>query len=783
MALDDLPSVDTLRVDISYRPIRVGWVIRSDDFESFRIAVRLSYALWGGRFNPILFADRIDESTRLIERFRVDLIWPLGDAVEVKSFPSKFPHLRTHFLHDALFGTDHRGGKYCQLLDLQNLLTYVTGRPEWAGLRAAGLNRVAWEDEDPLRDVLLVQYGGFPNPQDAPDYSRMLDEAFGGTKQPIAADGQLSGDFGKQLTIPALSRLGMDRHYGIDARRDSPGFFLGDAGNLDDLAFHWNLRAADIPLLFIDANYLPRYGSAIPAWHERMRQLVAPRHEFDRHVAVWARRELLDERERIFPGMELIGCSASDVLWNGLNVQVPMMQYGSSSTLGVVSRRQGKPKVTFALNDKPFASDSWFFTQHLVASVSCGIGWYGDEQHTFAPPYVPELNEFCARQMHFEPDKLRLEPGRVGLVIDPADSDTFLSALPVGEMVEQFMALAGYHAAPSGAGRIVRQLITRLGGVQGARVFKIPGVRRLLRTYGPTDTFTKAGALQLIGGRDQDNPAAKFSDHHRLYIESRERGDLRPTDVFGFMAAKGLFRLGAELLCPSCRLSSWVSLDALRHEAACELCGRTYDATRQLVDEQWRYRRSGILGTERNSQGAIPVALTLQQLETNLRGSLGEAMYTTSLDLSPMPGSTHGKCEVDFAWVIARPNRQRTAIILGECKDRGPLKIAEFREAVDGLHKLALALPKERFKTFVLLTKLAPFTSEEIEVARTLNDERHLRAILLTDQELEPYDIYERSTIVSERRKYASTPEDLAWATFEQYFGPLGDRAAIGMDA
>jgi hypothetical protein len=63
--------VDTIRVDICYRPPRIGWAIRSGDIESFRTAVRLSYAFWGGRFNPILNADREEESRQLIDLFRV----------------------------------------------------------------------------------------------------------------------------------------------------------------------------------------------------------------------------------------------------------------------------------------------------------------------------------------------------------------------------------------------------------------------------------------------------------------------------------------------------------------------------------------------------------------------------------------------------------------------------------------------------------------------------------------------------------------------------------------
>ena len=31
-------SMDTTRVDICYRPLRIAWAIQSDDFESFRQA-------------------------------------------------------------------------------------------------------------------------------------------------------------------------------------------------------------------------------------------------------------------------------------------------------------------------------------------------------------------------------------------------------------------------------------------------------------------------------------------------------------------------------------------------------------------------------------------------------------------------------------------------------------------------------------------------------------------------------------------------------------------------
>src|SRR5262249_1160930 len=182
-----------------------------------------------------------------------------------------------------------------------------------------------------------------------------------------------------------------------------------------------------------------------------------------------------------------------------------------------------------------FSSDVWFFSQHLAASISF-IGGLYDEQYTLQPPYLPELNEFYARTMHFGYNKLRIEPGRVGLVIDAADHDSFLYALPVADMMERLLGMAEYEAKLSSAGLIVRQLISRLGGLQGARVFKIPGVRRLLRTHGPTAAFTKRSALHLIGSKDPET-GAKFSDHEHLYIEQRPREvtKLTANAVFGYL--------------------------------------------------------------------------------------------------------------------------------------------------------------------------------------------------------------------------------------------------------
>ena len=84
-------SMDTIRVDVCDRPLRIGWAVRSGDIEAYRRAVCLSFALWGGRLDPVLIADREEETKRVVDLFRVDVVLPVGDSDEVKTLPKKFP--------------------------------------------------------------------------------------------------------------------------------------------------------------------------------------------------------------------------------------------------------------------------------------------------------------------------------------------------------------------------------------------------------------------------------------------------------------------------------------------------------------------------------------------------------------------------------------------------------------------------------------------------------------------------------------------------------------------
>lgn len=779
--------METVRVNIAYRPLRICWAIKSGDNEGFRKAVRQSHALWGGRYNPIVVVDRESEAKRLVEVFRVDMIVPVGESEEVKAFIAKFPHLINPFFHDSIFIGKGDSNARAQVLDIQNAIVYLQERPEWKELKKRGTRLYTWNPDDSLADLFLMQLGAYPSIDDVSiDYRQILKSAAEASEVAIEPRMELAADVLDHPSISYFARHGLERHYSVRPGWDYPGFYVGDASNLDDLVSFWNLRACDVALWFVDAQHAERYGALIPAWRKSVGEMLSYRKDkFPEHLAIWSRHETQQNAEdaqalkNIFGDGPYTMCGVGEHSWNGLNVRPPMMHFNEVASLGVLVTDSNKPKLSFGLNDKPFAADNWFHSQHLVASLSFIGGLYGNEDYTLDPPYIPELNEFYARTMHFQYDKLRIEPERVGLVIDAADTDASLYALPVADLFKRVFDLAGFASKVSSGGLIARQLITQLGGLSGATVFKIPGVRRLLRTHGPTAAFTKKSAIQLIGSKDPDNPEASFKDYENLYIEPRPPGEkLNAASVFSYLVEKGLFRIGAELTCSHCQMAGWISLDALRQKLICEMCGREFDATRQLVNAEWYYRRSGVLGAERNAQGAVPVTLTLQQLNANLRSIFRNHVYSTSLDLTPKNGAKLPACEVDFAWIVAQPYPERTVVILAECKDRGQ-KSAKDGDGgtiddkdIQNLRAVSDAFPRDRFDTYILLAKLCPFTPQEINLAKSLNEKYRRRVILLTDRELEPYHLFERTSKLFKVAGHGGSAEDLALATESIFFNP-----------
>jgi hypothetical protein len=304
-----------------------------------------------------------------------------------------------------------------------------------------------------------------------------------------------------------------------------------------------------------------------------------------------------------------------------------------------------------------------------------------------------------------------------------------------------------------------------MGGLQGCRVFKIPGVRDLIRSYGPLQSFTKSGATQSIRGLDPTTGIETFAPHKQLYICSRESVELKPDDAFAYLLDKKMFRVGLSFVCPNCALEFWRHLDSIETISTCEYCDTPFNVMPQLKDRDWRFRRSGLFGKDDNQAGGIPVAVVLQQLETTLRGKI--FAWTTGMNLESM-SLEKWKCETDFV-LIAEDFSEGPQIVLSEVKSAG----GEITDAdAANLSRVADLFEGSSLQPYIVFAKLGPFSADEIERCRIARNETRPRVIVLSDRELEPYFVYERAEKEFEIRGSAISLRDLAVATNSIFFEP-----------
>jgi hypothetical protein len=489
-------------------------------------------------------------------------------------------------------------------------------------------------------------------------------------------------------------------------------------------------------------------------------------------MSVWRKGD--DREVDITPfGAGVLLCTVRNETWGSRNLNPPLMGFKPKSTLGTATEDGLGTSVAFQLPEKPFFSDYPLHSQMVVASVSAR----NLDNAMLTPPFIPQLNGYYCQREYVLPNKVRAERGSLGIILPVSEEQLTIRALPFTEIVCKIFEVFGMKAHPSPAGLVGARLIEQMSGLQGCRVFKIAGVRSLIKKYPPAASFERTEAVTVIGDNDPTTHLPRFDAYASLFIEPRDKRDLTPQDVFMYLLKKEVFRAGLKLECPACQLDFWVHLDEVKSKSQCVYCGKEFNVLLQLRDRNWAYRRSGLFGREDNQSGGIPVALTLQQLETALLGRI--LLYTTGIEIEP-DRVPIDKCETDFVLLISsfEPSGKPLQLVIGECKDRGG-EISE--DDVRKLRKVAEAFKNSPCQVFILFSKCGQFTADEIErcksARRKLFEHQGIthyeqNVIMFSDRELEPYHLYERTAEEFDINPTAISLEDFAQVTDSVFFNP-----------
>ena len=717
-------------------------------------------------FGPILPVGAVgaaDQAARLVGLYELDALFPAADDPQLRAFANRFPHLRWPSVHRTLFIEGLGGKGRAIFLDVYHPTRsiyedYIDGKQD-PKLTAT---LYEWVADDPLKDVLLAQFGAYPPRGEAHlDYGEMVERNLKGTRVVLQPDGLVPADAYRRLTPSALSRFDLWRDR--SSNWYSPGLYVGDANDFTDVVNFWNLRAASEEVLFFDPTYEARLGEMAQAYVKLLKERPREDGSFEADLSIWSKEGREVDLKR-FQVESVARIGIAEGTWSGLNSKPPLMYIEDERVLGARSENGGIPSLTFELRDKPFYEGPEVHTQHFVASID-PLAFGEDEQITFRYPFLPELNDFYRREACLTADGARSERNGLGIITRVGTDTLTIHALRRRALIAKIFEAFGMKAEVSEAGRIASRLVQQMGGVQGCRVFKIAGVRALIEKYKPFQSFTRGDATQIIGEVDPVTHVPNFSRYESLFIEPRERPKLKAPDVFDYLVKKNVFRVGLEFTCPNCELEFWTHLGNLATEITCEYCGQRFNVTSQLKDGAWAYRRSGLFGREDHQQGAIPVALTLQQLDTVL--SWG-AVFVTSMKVESDAVGFEA-CETDLVIISEKGfYDDRLGIAIGECKGHGEIT----EEDVRRLSQVADKFPRDRIAPFIVFAKTAPFTVDEITRCRAAQPAGHPRVILLSDRELEPYFVYEWAEKEFVIDSTAISLEDLAKTTHALYFDP-----------
>jgi hypothetical protein len=771
--------MSTLVYQMKWRPLRVGWCVKNGDIDAVIRAFRLTHCLWGGRFNPIIVMD--DEAARLkIDLFHIDILWPVGEEKSVKTFAESIKHLPSPFIHDTLF-PDKGNRKECALLDVTHPIRIFFEEhikdKETLKLRP---RLYQWAEDDPLANSFEATFGAYPPAAETGiDYEEFVIQYAAGEELKIGPTDSLDRSVVRAVSANALTSMQLRPEVRAQRFESGYGLFVGTANSFSHLIEFWNLRAAGLDLLFFDLRFPARFDALIT----QLERLVSSDTRSqpilgEQRLTLWLACKIDDNDLKRFTVplsiREVNAYTWDERIWKGFKVTAPVMHFPEYSSVAQISDGEPHPMVTLELRHKPGFNEASFNHQHLVVTLKPTLNFSEQDRFLFTVPFIPEMNEYFGRNHYFDWNTARAEREGLGIITRLGREHVTLFGLERFAFARQLFKTFGIRAEVSQPGLICDQLIRQMGGIQGCEAFKIKGVRQLIQQFEPWQSFSKSDAMTLIGdidpatGRpniDQVTGKPKFAAYEHLYIEARDKEHLNSADVFSFLLKRRVFHAGLKLNCPTCGLPFWRALDDLQTLLTCEYCGKQFNVTPHLKDRNWAYRPSGLFGRGDNQEGGVPVALTLQQLETTL--SVGYfIVWLPAMTLEPITAQIE-KCETDFV-LLCQDWHGRLKLVVGECKANGEIAADDVRK----LSRVADAFPSDRFDVFLVFSKTSNFKQEEIDCCRAANLKDKHRTILLSERELEPYRVYERAVKEFSINDVAVSLEDLVEATRGIYFEP-----------
>lgn len=810
----------TKNLSIKYRPVRVGLLVSQGSVDDLVNAAGINTLLYGGMYNPIIPISEDNEfAERLLEVFNVDVIYPVSKNEQINAFVDSHPYLHNpHFYSTELFYEDWETKKnklmYLDSLNIINHYWEKEFKHKTRRLPTYSHVIVRWSDTHPFKHLFSIVFGFYPSKFNLiDDFEFSFLSGLHGDRVTAETEIILSSTLSKSITPILLTSLGLESY---NEKLYGNGIYVGDENDFTDLCLFWNVRATGTILEFLPRNHFQKFEGDIKGYVNELNQLSTRPSEPKERITAYCQSQKYEEVKELvkdFPSDKPLGVFPVDVdvIWNGWNLRPSNFYFGEAQTLASIDDSDDQYKTSFNLPDVPIIERQGrrIERQSFITSIDTVKEEDVYPEYTLKPPFIRKLNGFYGGRIVNNPYKVRVEEYGIRVITEGREYSLSLSPISYQSIINKIFDLAGLKVEVSQPGVLTKHILQKLGSIEGGRILKITGVRRLLDYLKKDDAITQSAASQLIFrkssfgetelrtllGSDYESRVSQyftrkeeigrfiwkkgikkdtdidderlkklfkgdFQKFENLYSPYGIGSKLTTSGVFRLLLKKEFLRAGLELLCDHCRLKNWLSLREIDDHWVCNYCGGTHQTSLYLSNEcHWRYRKSGLFAKDNNQEGAIPVILTLLQSHRRLN-NLGYG-YSPSLRVK----GDSVNCEVDLCILQYRIGGH-VEIGIAECKSEGGRitheDILNLKSVRECLHKIGV-------KCSLIFSKTAEtFDTEEISLFRSLASE-DVRCILLTNKELEPFDpyeLYEQSELVD---KHTSTLEGMAWNSKKIY--------------
>jgi hypothetical protein len=403
---------------VGYRPVRLGLLVRNNNFEDLLSAVELNTLLWGGIFNPII---PIGENNLLVDNLinslQIDYLLPLNQSAELIEVPNKYPHLGNHISKMyGLYQDDWKTKKkILSYLDINHLINFYWEK-EFKHSKRGNSNCVSlgWSENDELKNMFAVEFGFFGNQE--PLKHNYFKNYLNGLR---AKEVKIKKIVPKSISgmIPPIKFTKSRLSYTVDEYNEA-GFFVGDPNNYLDIINFWNVRASGRSVFFYPFGKSKRMNEYAKSKVESLSKIPSRYDNYEEPIRIYHTSvdfESCKKISSIFKTKKPFGYyNVGDLFWNKKYFQTSMPRFDDKIVTAIIQDDEDKYRVTIPLPEKPIWEEI-LETQQYVISVKA-ISDYPFSGHTLSLPYLPDLNEFYRRKISLGSDSIRVGRDRIGFL-------------------------------------------------------------------------------------------------------------------------------------------------------------------------------------------------------------------------------------------------------------------------------------------------------------------------------------------------------------------------------